>query len=128
MGLPLPCNELEGFRGVLPTVQAVVAVDPGVARGVAFQELGEASPEFYEPQPLRVPLWVLGLSKPTRGLVKITGLVQGREAIGELKVWSPIESLRSRPPVRFDSQDGRCATCSRGGAWEECSMCKQLVH
>ena len=123
-----PPAELEGFRGVLPTVQAVVAVDPAVARGVAFEALGEALPEFYDPQPRRVPLWVLGLSKPTRDLVKIAGLVQGREAIKDLKVLSPVESLRSRPPVSFDSLEGRCVTCSRGGAWEACSMCKQLVH
>ena len=63
---------------MLPTVQAVVAVDPGVARGVGFDALGEAPPEFYEPQPRRVPLWVLGLTKPTHELVKIAGLVQGR--------------------------------------------------
>ena len=115
------------FRATLPLVQGIIAVDPCIARGYPRWEFFfEAMPEFSKVQPRLIPRFILFLGQRPQEvpLLEPSG---ARDAVGSMKILNPIESLKARPSLRFDSQEGYCISCEKPGALGTCDICNSCV-
>ena len=116
------------FRATLPLVQGIIAVDPCIARGYPRWEFFfEAMPEFSKVQPRLIPRFILFLGQRPKE-VPLLGPSGARDAVGSMKILDPMESLRARPPLRFDSNEGYCVSREKPGALGTCDICKSCVH
>ena len=81
--------EINAFRMVLPMLQAVIVVDPVIARGFTdCQKVQEALPEFFALQPRYHRTWIVANERKLSNLDLLTEAVGAFTAVRDGELWS----------------------------------------